>query len=281
VTLSLLRGLVAAVNPCGFVLLPTYLMYFLGAEASSAVAGVGERRSTVRRALTVSAALTAGFMSVFIFVGLVTYNFTSWIQQNARYATGAIAVALIALAVAMLTGRSVAIRTPHFDVGGRDRTIRSMYLFGVAYAIASLGCTIGLFLPTIFSIRGDGFVYAVASVAAYGIGMGLLVTALTVSLAVAQVGLLTLLRRSMRYVERIAAIFILISGVYLAYYFWVVDVRGSNDPITAAVERVQQSIITSLNNHWRSVVVVLGAIIAVAFALSRDARAAHDDAADG
>ena len=31
--LQFLRGMVATVNPCGFVLLPTYLMYFLGVEA--------------------------------------------------------------------------------------------------------------------------------------------------------------------------------------------------------------------------------------------------------
>ena len=29
---SFTAGLLAAVNPCGFVLLPTYLLYFLGME---------------------------------------------------------------------------------------------------------------------------------------------------------------------------------------------------------------------------------------------------------
>ena len=45
-------------------------------------------------------------MTVFIVVGIVTYNFPSWIQQNARYATIVIAVGLIGLGIAML-GRSV------------------------------------------------------------------------------------------------------------------------------------------------------------------------------
>ena len=35
--LSFLKGLVAAVNPCAFVLLPTYLAYFLGSEAGRIV----------------------------------------------------------------------------------------------------------------------------------------------------------------------------------------------------------------------------------------------------
>jgi cytochrome c-type biogenesis protein len=260
-TLSFLRGLVAAVNPCGFVLLPTYLMFFLGADTSEVSTGLGIRRASIRRALTVSSALTAGFMTVFVIVGLVTYNFTSWIQQNARYATIVIAVGLIVLGVAMLSGRGGGIALPRLDVGGRDRGVRSMFLFGVAYATASLGCTIGLFLPTLIAVRSGGFIGAIGNVTAYAAGMGLLITALTVSLAVAKIGLLGVLRRGMHRVEKIAGGFVVISGLYLAYYFWVVDLNGDSDPITVAVENFQRRVITSLNNNWQAVAFILGAVV--------------------
>ena len=260
-TLSFLRGLVAAVNPCGFVLLPTYLMFFLGADTSEAASGLGVRRASIRRALTVSSSLTAGFMTVFIVVGIVTYNFTSWIQQNARYATIVIAVGLVGLGIAMLSGRFVGLSLPRLDVGGRDRGVRSMFLFGVAYAVASLGCTIGLFLPTLIAVRNDGFVGAIGNVASYAAGMGLLITALTVSLAVAKIGLLGVLRRGMHRVEQIAGGFVLLSGIYLAYYFWRVDINNQSDPITVAVENFQRRVITSLNNNWQLVAIVLGGIV--------------------
>lgn len=260
-TLSFLRGLVAAVNPCGFVLLPTYLMFFLGADTSEVSTGLGIRRASIRRALTVSSALTAGFMAVFVIVGLVTYNFTFWIQQNARYATIVIAVGLIVLGVAMLSGRGGGIALPRLDVGGRDRGVRSMFLFGVAYATASLGCTIGLFLPTLIAVRSGGFIGAIGNVTAYAAGMGLLITALTVSLAVAKIGLLGVLRRGMHRVEKIAGGFVVISGLYLAYYFWVVDLNGDSDPITVAVENFQRRVITSLNNNWQAVAFILGAVV--------------------
>ncbi|MDA0299438.1 MAG: cytochrome c biogenesis CcdA family protein [Actinobacteria bacterium] len=271
-TLSFLRGLVAAVNPCGFVLLPTYLMFFLGADTSEVSAGLGVRRASIRRALVVSSALTAGFMSVFIVVGLVTYNFTSWIQQNARYATIVIAVGLVVLGIAMLTGRGVGLALPRLDVGGRDRGVRSMFLFGVAYAVASLGCTIGLFLPTLIAVRSNGVFGALGNVAAYAAGMGLLITALTVSLAVAKIGLLGVLRRGMHRVETIAGVFVVLSGLYLAYYFWVVDVNGESDPITVAVEQFQRRVITSLNNNWQNVAVVLGAIVIASATYARLGR---------
>ncbi|NMD22919.1 MAG: cytochrome c biogenesis protein CcdA, partial [Actinobacteria bacterium] len=33
-SLSFITGMIASINPCGFVLLPTYLMYFLGVSAT-------------------------------------------------------------------------------------------------------------------------------------------------------------------------------------------------------------------------------------------------------
>jgi cytochrome c-type biogenesis protein len=269
VSLSFLRGFVAAVNPCGFVLLPTYLMFFLGSDVSAAVGDRGSRRAGVRRALVVSTALTAGFMTVFVVVGLVTYHFTSWIQRNAKYATIVIAVGLVALGISMLRGYRLPIAAPRLDRGGRSRGVGSMFVYGIAYAVASLGCTIGLFLPSLFSARDDGLVAATAQVAAYGAGMGLLVTALTVSLAVARTGLLGVLRASMQRVEQVAAGFVILSGLYLAYYFWVVDIGGGSDPIVEAVDRIQRSVIDALQQRWQLTAVVLGALVLAAGVYSR------------
>jgi cytochrome c-type biogenesis protein len=269
VSLSFLRGFVAAVNPCGFVLLPTYLMFFLGSDVSAAVGDLGSRRAGVRRALVVSAALTAGFMTVFVVVGLVTYHFTSWIQRNAKYATIVIAVGLVALGISMLRGYRLPIAAPRLDRGGRSRGVGSMFVYGIAYAVASLGCTIGLFLPSLFSARDDGLIAATGQVAAYGAGMGLLVTALTVSLAVARTGLLGVLRASMQRVEQVAAGFVILSGLYLAYYFWVVDIGGGSDPIVEAVDRIQRSVIDALQQRWQLTAVVLGALVLAAGVYSR------------
>jgi cytochrome c-type biogenesis protein len=272
--LSFLRGLVAAVNPCGFILLPTYLMYFLGMQGAMP----GTQRATIRRALLVSAALSAGFMSVFLVVGLISYHFTSWINQNAKYATAVIAVGLIALGMAMLGGYRLPISTPKIDAGGRTRGVGSMFVFGIAYAVASIGCTIGLFLATLFATRREGVVAGVANVVAYGLGMALLVTALTVALAVANTGLLKVLRGGMRHVETIAAVFVVLSGIYLLYYFWVVDINESIDPITSRVERFQNWVLGQLSGNWEVVAVVLAVIvISAVIYVSRGRRQQSDD----
>jgi cytochrome c biogenesis protein CcdA len=260
--LSFLRGMLAAVNPCAFILLPTYLMFFLGMEGQRP----GTQRASITRALVVSASVSAGFMAVFVSVGLVSYHFTNWINQNAKYATAVIGAGLVVLGVAMLGGYKLPIGVPRVDAGGRTRGLWSMFVYGIAYAVASIGCTIGLFLPTLFATRRDGVLAAIGHVAAYALGMALLVTALTVSLAVANTGLLKILRTGMQYVDRIAAVFIVLSGLYLLYYFWVVDINEEADPITSAVERFQTWIVTQLDEHWQVAAVVLGGIVVAAIA---------------
>lgn len=261
--LSFLRGLAAAVNPCGFILLPTYLMYFLGLQGQHP----GSQRASIRRGLVVSAAVSTGFLSVFLAVGLISVHFTNWINANARYATVVIGVALVILGVAMLFGYKLPIATPRLDAGGRQRTVGSMFVYGVAYAVASIGCSIGLFIATLFgSTRTDGVLSGVANIVAYGAGMALLVTALTITLAVANTGLLRVLRSGMRHIESVAAAFVLLSGLYLIYYFWIVDVNEDAAPITDRVEDLQNWIIVHLSDNWQAAAIVLAAIVGAAIA---------------
>lgn len=262
-SLSFIRGMLAAVNPCGFVLLPTYLLYFLG--LSTAESGV--RTAPIRRALVVSVAVSAGFLSVFLVVGAIAELFTNWVVMNAKYLTAVIGIGLVVLGVAMLFGYRLPIATPKLDTGGRDRTVRSMFVYGIAYAVASIGCTIGLFIATLFQTADrKGYIAGVANVVAYGLGMALLITALTVTLAVANVGLLKVLRSGMQYVEMLAGAFVLLSGIYLLWYFWQVDVREAGDPVTDAVAGWQTDIQNFLNDHWATVAIVLAVVVGAAFA---------------
>jgi cytochrome c biogenesis protein CcdA len=259
--LSFLRGLVAAVNPCAFVLLPTYLMYFLGMEGQRP----GSQRATVRRALLVSASVSAGFLTVFLAVGIVSEYVTRWIESNAKYATLAIGIGFVALGIAMLAGYKLPFATPRLDPGEPDHTVAAMFVYGVAYAVASIGCTLPLFSTTLFgNVRGDGWGSGVANVVAYGVGMALIVTALTIALAVANTSLLRWLRHGSRYVDRVAAVLVLVSGLYLLQYFWVVDVNEESTAVTDRVDRVQRRVQVALNDHWQLVAVVLAAIVAAA-----------------
>lgn len=266
--LSFLKGLVASVNPCAFVLLPTYLAYFLGNEAGRP----GDQRSTVRRALLVSGAVSAGFMAVFVTIGLLSEYVTRWIEENAKYFTLVVGAVFVVVGSAMLTGRKLPISTPRLQLDRTDRTVWTMVLYGVVYAVTSISCTLPLFVTTMIGNgRRDGFGSGVAHVVAYGLGMALVVSALTVTLAVANTGLLGALRRGSRHTDRVAAVLVVLSGLYLLHYFWVVEINEGSSSITSAIGDLQQRIQVGLNDHWQIVAVVLAAVVGAAatFAFGR------------
>lgn len=270
--LSFGSGLLAAVNPCGFVLLPTYLIYFLGIGGSAE-----SQRASMRRALGVGAALSVGFMSVFLVVGVITRLFTDYINQNAKYVALLIGVALFAAGVAMLAGWRIPFTTPKLDIGQRDRTTASMFVFGVAYAIASIGCTLGPFTATVLgTITTEGFAVGLLAIALYGIAMSLLVIGLTVTIALSRSGFLRFLRNGLRHVERASAAVMMISGLYLAWY-WLNDIRENyDDDITGSVLDWQERIARTIDDNRTLLAVVLTTVVIAAIVFSRSRRATDD-----
>ncbi len=239
-------------------------MYFLGLEG----ARPGTQRATLRRALLVSASLSAGFLAVFLVAGAISYNFTTWINENSKYATVVIGASLLVLGIAMLCGYKLPFVTPDMRTGDTtERTVRAMFVFGLAYAVASIGCTIGLFIATVFSTSArEGVAAGFGNVIAYGAGMALLVSALTIALAFANTSLLKVLRSGMPYVDRIAAAFVVLSGLYLLWYFYWVDLREDGDPITDWAQERQGQATQFLDDNWRAVAVVLVVVVGAAIA---------------
>jgi cytochrome c biogenesis protein CcdA len=264
---NFMLGVLAAVNPCGFVLLPAYLLYFLGIDSNN-------QQAPVKRALVVSAAVSSGFLLVFIIIGTISRLFTQWIELNAKYAGLLIGLALVVMGVAMLAGWKPSFITPTI-AGQRDRSLRAMFVFGIAYAVASIGCTIGFLTTAIFgSIGVHGFASGVISIVLYGAGMALLVSTLTVTLAVAKGGLLRVLRNGLRYMDKLAAGFIVLTGLYLSWYWYVaISERTSAGNVTSNVENWQSDVAAFLQRQgsWR-LAFVFAAVIGLATVAARRAR---------
>lgn len=268
---SFILGVMAAINPCGFVLLPTYLVYYLGTELNRSEES---RAATLRRSLAVGSAVSAGFVGLFLVVGIISRAFTNTIVTNSKYASLVIGVLLVAMGIAMFLGWKPPIAGPDVSVQ-RQRTTWNMFLFGIVYAIASIGCTIGFLTSVILgSVNRQGYVSGVLSITLYGLGMGLLVTSLTVALAFARVGFLTTLKKSLRWFDKVSAGFVTLTGVYLTWYWYssITD-RGANSIITR-VDSVQTDVAQFLGDIGAlTLAVIFSVVIALAvFAIRRPQR---------
>jgi cytochrome c-type biogenesis protein len=270
-------GMVATVNPCGFAMLPAYLSYFLGLEEDSG-AGLG-------RAVRVGLAVSAGFLAVFAVAGTLVevvdfqvYEYTPWISV-------VIGLALLALGIAMVAGFELVVRLPKLERGGRARTVSSMFVFGVSYAIASIGCTLPIFLSAVAgTTRRESFADGIVVFAIYAAGMALVLTALTVAMALTRTSVVRFLRSAQRYVNRVAGALVALAGAYVAYY-GVLELRtyratGTNIPSSSVTDVVTgwSADITAWIDGFGAVRlgVLLGlALLAVGLATARRARRAR------
>jgi len=266
---SLLLGMLAAVNPCGFVLLPTYLTAYLAVDDDTDTA------TRLQRSLLVGASVSSGFVGVFVVVGAISRLFTNWLEQNAKYPALVIGILLIVMGVRMLLGWRPRLWVPSLLGQRRRGAVANMIGFGVVYAIASIGCTIGLLTTAILgSFSRHGVVSGILSVALYGLGMGLFVTALTVSLAFAKGALLRGGRSAMKTVSALSSVLVLASGLYLTWYWYAaITERGTSDDIIKGVGGWQTSLVERLSNIGSlRLLIVFAVIILVAISAARRTR---------
>lgn len=273
--LALTAGMAATVNPCGFALLPAYLSAFIGMRED------GNRVAAVSRALGVSIVLTTGFVTVFGLFGIVLSPVLGEIQRYAPWFTIVFGVVLVGLGLWLVTGHELVVRIPKLDRGGADGTLLGMYLFGVSYAIASLSCAIPNFLLVTSAAANEGsFVSRVVTFALYGVGMGVIVTVLTIAVALARSGVVARFRSLLPKMNLIAGVLLLVAGAYVAYYGWY-ELRlfhfdgPADDPIVDAATEIQTWLVnrmpTTENYGWY---LAFGlTVIAGAFAWTRWRRA--------
>ena len=249
--LAFAAGMVAALNPCGFAMLPAYLTLVVNRAD-------GDQRSAVLRALGATAAMAAGFLTVFGLFGLLTVSVASTLQQHVPYLTVLVGLALVALGFWLLSGREIATlnwnplaASPRWAPTAR---IGSMFGYGVAYAVASLSCTVGPFLAvTGSSLRSGSRLTGVAVYAAYAGGLAIVVGALAVTVALASTALIDRVRRVLPYVNRISGAVLVVVGAYVAYYGWfelrLFSEGRTDDAVIATAGRVQRALAGWVYQH--------------------------------
>lgn len=212
-------GMVAAVNPCGILLLPSAAAYYLA--TGDAAESSGGRRAA--RALQLAVLATLGFVAIFAVAGLI-------IGAGGRALAGAfplggflVGLLLVGLGGRLaLSGRPFGIAAAGGAMGrvhlGRD--LRSPFLFGVAYAITSLACTLPIFLVVAASsLAAGGPLAAAVQFISYALGMGSVLTLVVLGAAFFEGGVRSWLRRVVPYVHRLSAAFLLGAGIFLVKYW--------------------------------------------------------------
>ena len=256
-------GIVATINPCGFAMLPAYISYFLGIEATS-TPNVG---TSITRALVTGSVVSAGFLFVFGCAGLlVSLGFTA-IREVVPWVAICVGITLIVLGCLVSSGRRIDIALPRFSGGTTEKNFRSLVVFGVSYAVASISCGLPTFIVVV-STSATGFQSGFTAFIFYACGMSVTLLALTISLALARSAFLEKLRSLVRYVDRASGVLMILAGAYLVI-FWVIERTGSSSNwFLALVENWSSNLTNAVSDIGGvrtgillSVVVALGLLV--------------------
>lgn len=175
--------------------------------------------SVLVRALGMGSAATAGFLVVFLAIGLPVAFLARFLVPYLAYAAVAVGLVLVAAGALMLAGRamswSVRFRVP------RPAGARGYFVFGLGYGVASMSCTFPVFLSVIAgALFSGGMPEALAVFAAYALGKGTLLTGIAVAAAGGATGRTqALVQKVLPRMEVVSAALLVLGGGYVAWYF--------------------------------------------------------------
>ena len=216
-------GVAAAFNPCGFAMLPAYVGLYIGSDEDT------ERSAGVLRsfgsALLIGASVTAGFIVLFGVAGaIIGLGARSLVADILPWLGLSIGVLLTLAGAWLLSGGELysalaqQLANRFGDPG--QANVKGYFLFGLSYGTASLSCTLPIFLAVI------GTTFAVSSIGTslgqfvlYALGMGVVIMALTLGMALFKGAFVGGFRRVMPYVQPVGTWMMIVAGAYIVFYW--------------------------------------------------------------
>ena len=219
---ALAAGMASAVNPCGFAMLPAYLGLYLGSGREDE--GPAHPVRHFGRALVVGGAVTAGLMVLFGVVGAVIGLGASFVSDVIPWLGLVIGIGLVLVGAWMVGGGKL-----YTNLGARASarigdpaqvSTRGYFMFGLSYGTASLSCTLPIFISVVgIGVAGFSAQSVVGNFFLYGLGMGLVIMAMTLGMAFSKGAMVSLVRKALPYVQPIASAFMVIAGMYIVFYW--------------------------------------------------------------
>jgi len=209
-------GMVSTVNPCGFAMLPAYLGFFLGDGSERRPVGL------------VAGAVSSGFLIVFTAAGLLVGVGVRAVVTAIPWLALAVGSGLVVVGVAQVRGERLLPYLPGPRRVHKDLSLRGMFAFGVSYAVASLSCTLPIFLSLVGgAVAARTLSEAMLTFGAYGLGMATVVSGVTMLVAFGRRSLIERVRPFARRMDAIAGWTMTIAGSFIVWYWATVLTRGA------------------------------------------------------
>jgi cytochrome c-type biogenesis protein len=215
--LALVTGVMSFFAPCAFPLMPGYISYYLGRY---------EGGLTLRGSVKAGIASATGINGIFALIGAAVAVGGAAVKSYLMYLAPGVGVAIVLLGLVMVFGK-----TEIFDrFGGILSSYSSklaggarysgLFLYGVGYGLASMGCQAPVFIALIFAgLASGGAVEALLIFLSFSVGMGTTMLSVSVLVGTAKMTILERVRRMVPYINRACGVILIIVGVYFLLEF--------------------------------------------------------------
>ena len=168
------------------------------------------------RSIRISGLFTLGFALAIGPLGLLASFAIARAASAAPWLGVAAGLVLLSVGALQLAGRRIPLPNLPQISPTSERSSVSLAGYGLAYATVSLSCTLPAFLIAVGSAAESRDTARPIAFAAYALGIGTIITIVTVTTLAAAGTITPLLRRASRHASRISAVLVVIAGTYIA-----------------------------------------------------------------
>jgi cytochrome c biogenesis protein CcdA len=226
-------GVFATFNPCGFAMLPAYMTMLISSQRESE-----SLPKLISKALQFATLMALGIITIFALFAVVIFPISTSIQAYLPIATITIGLLLIAVGVATLSGKSPYLKKLWSPNTAPSTRLKSLYLYGVTFALGSVSCTIGPLLAATSKALELSFFESLRIYLVYALGISITIAILALVALFSQ-ATLGKIRNSMKIIERISSTFLIIVGLYLII-FGLYETKYSSwvEPLHSVINQV-------------------------------------------
>jgi cytochrome c biogenesis protein CcdA len=195
------------------------------------------------QAILAGLTVTAGAVAIVAVVGVPIALGAGQITAAVPWVGFALGVIMALVAVITLAGKKIPLPDRGIRLDGHRRGIGTLLMFGAGYGVASLSCTLPIFLVVIgASLTTHGGLAALTVFAGYALGMAVVLTALAIGAALLRDGVTRALARLLPHLRWVTGGLLLAVSAYLLY-FWGTALFApastrAHDPVITLTEQL-------------------------------------------
>ena len=223
---SFIAGVLAAINPCGIVMLPAYLSLYVYSNSDDNDITTSKK---IRNSLNIILFVGVGFVALFSLSAVIVSLSSELIGDLIPFLSILLSMLILYFGIGELKGEQIfssKISSLSSKIGNPKNTNPiGFILFGVSYGLASVGCALPIFISVVTkSINAQSNQRIFLDFISYSLGMLSVITILTAATFISINSTKKLNNFFRKWSYLVFGIFLTFAGIFMLSY-WIYDLR--------------------------------------------------------